>query len=101
LDEDQPSITVRHDRIDNPDPDEQRDQTVETIDELTITPSYDSTGKIEIGTNHGKDRITVSGHTNAPRAYVKHEHHENGNWNAKSRWEIHPAQGIIEIRESQ
>ncbi|WP_135823034.1 hypothetical protein [Halostella litorea] len=91
-----PAITVRHERIDHPDPYDDRDPREGTIDAVTVEPTADVERKLEIGTRHGNDRVLVETHDHAPRAYVRHERHDGG-WSEQAAWELHPATGITQV----
>lgn len=97
FDDDRPAITVRHDRVDHPDSMEDRDVRTTTVDAVTVTPTDEiDRQKIEIGTNHGRDRVIVETNDDAPRAYVRHERKDSG-WNELVAWELHPVTGISQV----
>jgi len=97
FDHDCPTITVRHDRVDYPDPFDDRDVRTTTIETETVTPTDDfDRHKVEIGTSHGQDRVIIETHDHAPRAYVRHER-QDGGWTEQCAWELHPATGISQV----
>lgn len=96
--ESEPAIIVRHDRVEHPDPMDDRDPETTTVETVEVTPTGGNGGhrKIEIGTRHGSDRVRVGYHDHAPRAYVRHET-EDGDWTEQAAWELHPMTGITQV----
>lgn len=96
FDEDRPAVTVRLERINHPDPLDDRDPTERTLTELSVKPTDDVDEKVEIGTRHGQDRVRLASHDHAPRVYVRHER-QDGGWSEQTAWELHPTTGITQV----
>ena len=98
IDRGRPAIVVRHVRVDHPDPHFGSGQPHETaINHCVVVPTGTEDAKLEIGTRHGRDRIRVKYHNEAPRAYVRHEREIGGAWRAQRAWELHPATGVQRV----
>lgn len=92
--DDRPAISVRHDRVDHPDPSEDRDPETTTVEQLMVTPEDDfSQQKVELGTRHGNDRVIAETSEHAPRAYIYHQRKDD-EWTEQAAWELHSATGI-------
>jgi len=96
FDEDRPAVTVRLERINHPDPLDDRDPTERTLTELSVKPTDDVDEKVEIGTRHGQDRVRLASNDHAPRVYVRHER-QDGGWSEQTAWELHPTTGITQV----
>jgi hypothetical protein len=98
IDRGRPAIVVRHVRVDHPDPHFGSGQPHETtIDHCVVVPTGTEDAKLEIGTRHGRDRVRVEYHSEAPRAYVRHERAVDGAWREQRAWELHPATGVQQV----
>lgn len=98
--DDTPALIVTHEREMQPDPlDEDEDPDVIHLADVRVTPTErDGPRKIEPGMGDFSDRVTVEHHEEAPRAYVRHESRNHGVWSVRTAWELHPAEGLVQVR---
>jgi hypothetical protein len=97
IDRGRPAIVVRHVRVNYPDPFDHGLPHETTIDRCVVVPTGTEDAKLEAGTRHGRDRVRVEHHNEAPRAYVRHEREVDGAWRAQRAWELHPATGVQRV----
>jgi hypothetical protein len=97
IDRGRPAIVVRHIHVDHPDPLDDRDPRRRVQATEVATPTGTEVAKLEIGTRHGRDRVRIEYHNEAPRAYVRHERAVDGAWRAQRAWELHPATGVQRV----
>jgi hypothetical protein len=99
FDRDTPAARVRRERVRHPDPMRDDDVRRESRGTMVVNP-YDThrdQSKLEIGTSHGRDRVIAEWNEHAPRAYLRHERLEDGDWTRQAAWELHPVQGVEQV----
>lgn len=93
-----PALIITHERERFADPLKDRDRQTTHIDDVRVTPTdRDGPRKLEPGLGDFADRVVVEHHEHAPRAYVTHETREDGEWTTKNAWELHPAEGVVQV----
>lgn len=94
-----PAARIRRERVQHPDPMRDGEVRRESRGTMVVNPhdTHRDPGKLEIGTSHGRDRVIAEWNGHAPRAYVRHERREDGEWTRQAEWELHPAQGVQQV----
>lgn len=99
FDRDTPAARIRRERVSHPDPMRDGDVHRESRGTMVVNPhdTHRDQEKLELGTSHGRDRVIAEWNDYAPRAYLRHERLEDGDWIQQAAWELHPVQGIEQV----
>jgi len=99
FDHETPKARIRRERVTHPDPIRDGEVRRQSRGTIVVDPrdTHHDRGKLEIGTNHGRDRVIAEWNDHAPRAYLRHERLEDGDWTRQAAWELHPVQGIEQV----
>ena len=99
FDRETPVARIRYERVHHPDPISGREKRREDRGAMVVDPrdTHHDSQKLEIGTSYGRDRVIAEWNEHAPRAYIRHERKENGQWTGQASWELPPAKGIAQV----